>query len=70
MATASPFALPFYGYSTSRNTRPSPPRPPAIVLAAANKQGLEAYGLYKIGEILGRRHLIGYNVPANAVGQH
>ncbi|EJT45422.1 hypothetical protein A1Q2_05383 [Trichosporon asahii var. asahii CBS 8904] len=32
--------------------------------------GLEAYGLYKIGEILGRRHLIGYNVPANAVGQH
>ncbi|KAH8822715.1 mitochondrial ATP synthase g subunit-domain-containing protein [Flagelloscypha sp. PMI_526] len=26
---------------------------------------LEAYGIYKIGEIIGRRHLVGYNVPAS-----
>lgn len=48
-----------------------PTAAPQLPLAEkANQQGLEAYGLYKIGEILGRRHLIGYNVPANAVGQH
>ncbi|KIY51819.1 hypothetical protein FISHEDRAFT_36397 [Fistulina hepatica ATCC 64428] len=25
--------------------------------------GLEAYGIFKIGEIVGRRHLVGYGVP-------
>ncbi|KAI5831146.1 hypothetical protein K523DRAFT_336121 [Schizophyllum commune Tattone D] len=28
--------------------------------------GVEAYGIYKIGEIIGRRHLVGYSVPSSS----
>lgn len=41
-----------------------------LLRSLANLQGVEAYGLYKIGEILGRRHLIGYSVPASELSHH
>lgn len=47
-------------------TAHSPPSPDKQRAAQLTPQGVQAYGLYKIGEIIGRRHLIGYNVPANA----
>ena len=31
-------------------------------------QGVEAYGIYKIGEIIGRRHLVGYKVNDHGAG--
>lgn len=27
-----------------------------------SQQGLEAYGIFKLGEIIGRRNLVGYNL--------
>jgi hypothetical protein len=30
--------------------------------AASRIQGLEAYGIFKLGEIIGRRNLVGYKI--------
>lgn len=36
---------------------------------ALSWQGLEAYGIFKIGEIIGRRNLVGYKLKENHVEQ-